>query len=435
MAKKRVVEVHGGWAALPGAVARDVSIAVEGDRIIGVGKRKGMRKAHSFHDSIGSEDSIICPSFVDAHMHSPQIATRGLTSDKGLLDWLKSYIWKWEGRMGRKQARACADLSYLEMMRSGVTSFVDFTSVRHTEEAFRAAEALGLRGTIGKTMMDRASPAHLLEDTDESLKETGRLIRRWDGKADGRLRYSITARFGITCSDDLLRGCKELMDRQGVIFTTHCAESEGEIAADRKRYGGSAIRHYHELGLLGKKTLLVHGVWLSEAEIKLTRGSGTAIAHCPGSNMMLGSGVAPVPRMLDAGIRVGLGSDIGAYYNLSMFDQMRLSVLMQKVAKLDPLAIDHRKAFHMATRGGAEAIGLESGELREGMKADITLISGKDIRLAPHNDTIAQIVYCAGPSSVESVMCDGKVLMRDKEVVVADEDRLLSRARAALGSG
>ncbi|MEW6748417.1 MAG: amidohydrolase family protein [Candidatus Micrarchaeota archaeon] len=425
-------EVFGKLAALPGGVKKGVSLAVDGDRIADIGPTREMRKKHKFDDSLGSESSLICPGFVDTHMHSFQIATRGLTSDKSLLDWLKRYIWRWEGMMDREQARACAELAYMELLKSGVTTFVDYTSVRHTEEAFKAAKRFGMRGNIGKTLMDRASPKSLQESTDKSLKDTESLIRKWHGKEGGRLRYNITPRFGITCTDELLEGCRELMDRYDVLLTTHASESRSEVHADRKNYGTSSIRHLNKLGLLGRRTILAHCVWLSEPELKLLARTGTSVSHCPGSNMMLASGAARVGDMLKAGIPVGLGSDMGAYYNMSIFDQMRLSVMLQKVSRMDPVALDHRSAFHMATAGGAKALSLECGSLKKGMKADITLLDGRAMAFVPDNDAISQVVYCAGPSSVESVICDGRPLMEGRRMLVADEEKIIARARESL---
>ncbi|MDD5171828.1 MAG: amidohydrolase [Candidatus ainarchaeum sp.] len=425
-------EIFGGLAVMPEGIRKDISLVVEKDRIIDIGPAEEMRKRYKFSDSIGSKDSIVCPAFVDTHMHSFQIATRGLTSDKSLLDWLKRYIWRWEGSMSKEQAKACAELAYLEMLKSGVTTFVDYTSVRHTDEAFKAAKAFGMRGNIGKTLMDRASPPELQESPDKALRDTESLIRKWHGEENDRLRYNITPRFGITCTDGLLEGCKELMGKYDVLFTTHASESSFEVDEDRKNYGESSIRHFEKLGLLGKKTLLAHCVWLDDSELKLLAKTKTRVAHCPGSNMMLASGAAQTGRMLKEGVAVGLGSDMGAYYNLSMFDQMRLSVMLQKVTKLNPLALDHRNAFNMATKGGADALGIESGTLEKGKKADIVLLDARNIAFSPENDIIAQIVYCAGPGAVQSVVCDGKPLIMDGKVLVANEEKILERAKGLL---
>lgn len=426
-------EVFGGWAITPRGVEKDVSIAVEGDRIADIGKTDSIRKKYKFEKSVGSKSAVISPGFIDCHMHSFQIATKGLTSDKSLLDWLKK-IWKWEGSMTREQARACAQLAYLEMLSSGVTTFVDYTSVRHTAEAFEAAREFGMRGNIGKTLMDRNSPSELQETTDEALKETERLIRKYDGAAGGRLRYMITPRFGITCSDELLLECKKLAGKYGVMITTHAHENKGEVEADKKNYGTTAIKHFKKLGLLGPNLLLVHCVWLSPDEMSLLAKTKTKVAHCPDSNMMLASGIADVPGMLRKGIAVGLGSDMGAYYNMSIFDQMRLASLMQKVKTLNPLALGYVDAFGLATVGGAKAVGLEKeiGSLEKNKKADIVLLDTKNMAFAPNNNIVSQVVYSAFPSAVDTVICDGKVLKEGGRIVVADEDTIIGKAKDVL---
>ncbi|MFH1520931.1 MAG: amidohydrolase family protein [Candidatus Micrarchaeota archaeon] len=427
-----MLEIHGGWVILPNYISKDSSIVVNGNRIIDIGTTIEIRKKFKFSKSVGSKNAIVCPGFIDTHLHSPQIATIGLTSDKSLLDWLKKYIWKWEGQMTKEQARVCAELSYLELLRSGVTSFVDYTSVRHTEEAFKTAKKFGLRATIGKTMMDRNSPPELLENTEKSLKQTERLIKRWHGKENGRLRYAVTPRFGITCTDRLLKGGVALAKKYKTMITTHAHENKNEVKLDKKNYKKSAIKHFDEIGLLGKYTLLAHGIWLDDDEIRIIAKTGTSIAHCPGSNMMLASGCAPIQRMQQHGIRIGLGSDVGAYYNFSSFDQMRLSILLQKVQNLDPVAFDHKKAFELATIGGANAIGLgnEIGSLEKGKKADIVLLDGKHI--VPENDLIAQIVYCAEPNWITDVVCDGKILVKDGKVLVANENKITANAKKIL---
>ncbi|MFH0738131.1 MAG: amidohydrolase [Candidatus Micrarchaeota archaeon] len=428
-------EVFGGYAILPSGIGRDISLAIDKGIIADVGPRGEIRRRHKFSDSIGSKDSIISPGFIDTHMHSSQIATRGLTSDKSLLDWLKRYIWRWEGGMGREQARSCADLAYLEMLRSGVTTFVDYTSVRHTDEAFKAAEKLGLRGNIGKTLMDRASPKELEEGAHKALKDSESLIRKWHGKAGGRLRCNITPRFGITCTDRLLSEAFLLSEKYQTLFTTHANESRFEVQEDRKNYGCSSIEHFRKLGILGPRTLLAHCIWLGRKEMGILSKTGTNVAHCPGSNMMLSSGCAKIKEMLKMGIKVGLGSDMGAYYNLSMFEQMRLSVMLQKVSRLDPVALDHKAAFMMATRGGADALSLPCGALEKGKMADITLLSARHIGFSPRNDILAQAVYCGTGEAVEAVICDGKVLMRDGRLLVADGQRIIDRASEILRFG
>ena len=428
-------EVYGGYAILPKTIGKNISIAIENDRIIDVGKASEIRKKYKFVQSIGNRHMILSPGFVDAHLHSYQIATKGLTIGNNLLSWLKKYIWKWEAALTKETAAACARVTYLGLLKSGVTSFVDYTSVHHTEEAFRVAESFGLRATIGKTLMDRKSPPGLQEDTDSALKQTENLIRKYNGKSNGRLRSCIIPRFGITCTDDLLEGCVQLSKKHKTMLTTHVQESKGAYKIDRKNYGASAVKHYHKIGLLGPRTLLVHGVWLSSSEIDLISKTKTSLVHCPGSNLMLGSGIADIPAWVRKKIKTGLGSDMAAYYNMSMFDQMRLACLIQNIKYDKPSALSPAQALNFATSGGAKAIGIkETGSLAPGKKADIILLNTKNSKFSPLNDIKSQIVFSASPSVVDTVICDGKVLMKEGKARVIDEDRVLRESNEILGS-
>ncbi len=431
---KGLLEVFGGWAITPQGIRKNISMAVENDKIVDMGKTEELRKKYKFSKTVGSKRMIISPGFVDAHLHSYQIATKGLTSDKSLLDWLKKYIWKWEGSITRETARACARLAYLQLLRSGVTTFVDYTSVKHVDEPFRAAKEFGLRGNIGKTLMDRNSPKELQETTDEALKDTERLIRKYHGTENNRLRYMITPRFGITCTDELLRECKKLSGKYKVMVTTHAHENKDEIKADKENYGTTAVKHFSRLGLLGPNLLLVHCVWLTPEEMNLIAKTRTKVVHCPGSNMMLASGVADIPAMLKKKITIALGSDMAAYYNMSIFDQMRLACLLQKVKTGNPLALRYYDAFRFATSGGAGAVGLgrETGSLVPGKKADIVLLTTDHPAFVPLNDVLGQVVYSDFPSAVDTVICDGKILKENGKVVVADEPEILGKANEVL---
>lgn len=427
-------EVFGGFAITPKGVKKDYSLVIEKDRIIDIGPTKKMRKDYKFSDSLGGADRIICPGFVDAHLHSFQVATKGRTMGESLLSWLKKYIWKWEGNMTAEEAKACSELLYLQLLKSGVTAFSDYTSVRHTDQAFKVAKKFGLRALIGKTLMDRNSPAQLQEDADQALKDSERLIRKWHKTGNGKLRFALTPRFAITCSDELLQGVRELSKKHNVLIQTHAHENKNEIKSDKLLYGASAIRHFHKIGLLGKKTILTHCVWLEQNEMNLLAKTGTKVVHCPGSNMLLASGIADVPKMLKKGIQVGLGSDIAAYYNVSPFEQMRLACLLQKVVHQQPHALDHADVFRMASSMGSSVLGFsQSGTLAKGKKADIILLSTNQPAFSPLNDVLSQLVYCAYPSSVTESIVDGLILMRNKKVLVANERKIISQGQELLG--
>ena len=433
---KRIYEVWGRWMVTTGGVREGWSLAVEGGRIADIGKRSEIRRKYKFSDSLGGEDRMVCPGFVDTHMHSYQVATKGLAPDMSLLAWLKEYIWKWEGALTKEKARACAEVAYLQMIRSGTTSFSDFTAVHHVEEAFRAAERFGLRGMIGKTLMDRNGPPEQVEDTDFALRESEKLLRKWDGKAGGRLAYALTPRFALTSTDELLLGARGMADKYGVFFRTHTDENALERKGDMKLYGEGSLGHFGKLGILNEKTLLAHCIWCTEKELRLLKKKKVKVAHCPGSNMFLASGVADVPEMLRMGIAVGLGTDVAAYYNFSMMEQMRLACLLQKVHRRDPHAMEHGKAFAMGTWMGAQALGMDdAGKLAKGMKADILLLSTNHLAFSPMNDPISQIVYSAFPSAVDTTICDGKVLMKGRKVLVANSHLVVQKARELLETG
>ncbi|MFH1785351.1 MAG: amidohydrolase family protein [Candidatus Micrarchaeota archaeon] len=397
-------EICGGWAILPNGIKKGISVAVEGDRIIDIGKTTEIRKKYKFSNSIGSDKYVISPGFVDSHLHSFQVAMRNKPTNKGLLPWLKKYIWKWEGEMTKKDAEKCARISYKELIENGVTSFVDYTSVRHTDEAFKVAKKFGLRATIGKTMMDRNSPSELIEDTDQSLIETEKLIKKWHGKEKGRLRYAVTPRFGITCSDDLLIEAIKLSKKYKTMITTHAHENKDEMDFDKKNYKKSAIKHFHDIGFLGDNTILAHSIHLSNDEMRRIAKTKTKISHCPGSNLALRSGYAPIPEMRKLGIDIGLGSDVAAYNNFSPFDQMRLSI---KIQKLRGKKLNEHDAYMLATLGGANAIGLgtEIGSLEKGKKADIVLLE------VDSRDTIPYIVRYGKNKMVKKVIIDGKLVL------------------------
>ncbi len=382
-------EVFGGYAVTPRGMEKDYSVIVEGDRIMDCGPTRKMRTKYGFMDSIGSSDLTISPSFIDAHTHSFQYPAKNLKAS--LLEWLKR-VWKIESEITSEQARAFAEASYLEMIRSGVSTFVDYTASRHADQAFLAARKLGLRAFIGKTVMDRNAPH--AESTDSCLRETESLIRKFHLKENRRLNYSVTPRFGITCTDDLLRGCISLSRKYRTILTTHANESTNEMKQDRKNYGKSAIMHYRDIGLLGRNTLLVHCVHTTQGEIRAIKESGSAVVHCPGSNLALGSGIADTPGMVRAGIPVALGSDVGAYWNFNLYDQMKLARLIQK-KPVDSLGF--------ATN--ASALGLMSGKLARGHLADIVLLKN-----------------CYDPDSIvfnsepDTLICDGRIIMKNGKV-------------------
>ncbi|MFC4437296.1 MULTISPECIES: 5'-deoxyadenosine deaminase [Natrialbaceae] len=411
-------------------VIGDGAVVVEDDVIVAVGDRSTCLEEYPDHERHSCD--LLAPGSVGAHVHSVQSLGRGIADDTELLDWLFEYVLPMEASLSATEMRTAAELGYLEMIESGTTTCIDHLSVAHAEEAFEAARDLGIRGRLGKVMMDKDAPPGLLEDTDEALAESERLIREYHGAADGRIRYAVTPRFAVSCTEECLRGTRELADAyDGVTIHTHASENRGEIETVEKETGRRNIHWLNEVGLTGEDVVLAHCVWTDESEREVLAETGTHVTYCPSSNMKLASGVAPVLDYLDRGINVALGNDGPPCNNtLDPFTEMRQASLLQKVDRLEPQALPARTVFEMATINGARAAGFDRvGKLREGWKADIVGLETDITRATPIHDALSHLTFVAHGDDVRFTMVDGEVLQRDGEVVAADAESIRSRAR------
>ncbi|WP_440769742.1 5'-deoxyadenosine deaminase [Natronorubrum sp. DTA28] len=411
-------------------VIHDGAVVVADDRIVAVGDRSTCLERYPDHERESYD--LLAPGTVGAHVHSVQSLGRGIADDTELLDWLFEYVLPMEASLSPDAMRAAAELGYLEMIESGTTGCVDHLSVAHAEEAFEAARELGIRGRLGKVMMDKEAPPGLLEDTDEALAESERLIQQYHGVDDGRIQYAVTPRFAVSCTEACLRGSRDLADAyDGVRIHTHASENRGEIRTVEDETGRRNIHWLHEVGLTGEDVVLAHCVWTDKSERELLAETGTHVTYCPSSNMKLASGVAPVLDYLDRGINVGLGNDGPPCNNtLDPFTEMRQASLLQKVDRLEPQALPAQTVFEMATINGARAAGFDRvGALREGWKADIVGLETDITRATPIHDVLSHLVFAAHGDDVQFTMVDGDVLMRDGDVCVADAAAIRARAR------
>ena len=410
-------------------VVEDGAVVVEGDRIEAVGNRGELREKYPDHERVDCD--LLAPGLVGGHVHSVQSLGRGIADDEELLDWLFDHVLPMEASMGPEEMRAAADLAYLELVESGTTTAIDHLSVSHADRAFEAAADSGVRALMGKVLMDKDSPEGLLEDTDKALAETEALIREYDGARDGRIRYAVTPRFAVSCTEECLRGCRELADEYGVRIHTHASENEGEIEAVEEDTGKRNVHWLDEVGLTGEDVVLAHCVWTDESEREVLAETGTHVTHCPSSNMKLASGIAPVEDYLERGINVALGNDGPPCNNtLDAFTEMRQASLLGKVSDLDPTALPARTVFEMATRNGATAAGFEDvGKLREGWKADVVGLSTENARSTPMHDPYSHLVFAAHGDDVALTVVDGEVLYRDGDHVRMDDAAVRERAR------
>ena len=416
-------------------VIEDGAVVVDGSRIQAVGQRDA--HVDQYADRETHEYDVLLPGFVGGHIHSVQSLGRGIADDTELLDWLFDYVLPMEASLSAEEMDVAARLGYLELIENGTTTCIDHLSVAHAGRAFEAAGELGIRGVLGKVLMDQRSPEPLREDTETALAETERLIDQYHGSFDDRVRYAVTPRFAVSCTEACLRGARDLADEyDGVRIHTHASENRSEIETVENDTGLRNIHWLDEVGLTGEDVVLAHCVWTDESEREVLAETGTHVTHCPSSNMKLASGVAPVEDYLDRGINVALGND-GAPCNntLDPLAEMRQASLLQKVDHLDPTATPARVIFEMATRNGAKAAGFDRlGELREGWRADIVGLDTDLTRAVPLHDVFSHLVFAAHGDDVQFTMVDGNVLMADSEVTVVDAEEIRRRG-AEIGVG
>ncbi|WP_336002625.1 5'-deoxyadenosine deaminase [Halorientalis halophila] len=411
-------------------VVEDGAVVIADDRIAAVGPETELRERYPDHER--REYDLLAPGLVGGHVHSVQSLGRGIADDTSLLEWLTDHVLPMEAALDAEGMALAAELGYLECIESGTTTVIDHLSVHHADAAFGAAADLGIRARMGKVLMDRDAPPGLAESADEALAESERLIERYHDACDGRIRYAVTPRFAISCTEECLRGARALVDsHEGVRLHTHASENREEIERIEAETGMRNVEWLHEVGLTGEDVVLAHCVWTDEREREILAETGTCVTHCPSANMKLASGVAPVADYLDRGITVALGNDGPPCNNtLDPFTEMRQASLLGKVDALDPTTLPASTVFEMATANGAAAAGFDRlGELREGWRADVIGLRTDRMRATPIHDVHSHLVYAAHGDDVAFAMVDGEVLYEDGEHVGVDAAAVRRRAR------
>ncbi len=407
-------------------------VFIEGGRIAALGPKLS-RRAYKAAEEIDARGRVLLPGFVQTHIHLCQTLFRGAADDLSLIDWLKKRIWPLEAAHTAESVYASALLGIAELIRGGTTCALTMETVNHTESVFTAAQESGFRATIGKCMMDKGDelPPTLREETEASITESLALLKDWHGRGDGRLRCCFAPRFAVSCSRELLERVANLSRENGVLVHTHASENKDEIEIVERETGRRNIEYLKDLGLVGSNVVLAHCVHLNEAEIQILSATRTHVAHCPSSNLKLGSGIARIPEMIQRGISVSLGAD-GAPCNnrLDMFTEMRTAALIQKAIH-GAETLPALQVLRMATIDGARAMGLdkEIGSIEVGKRADLTLINLDKLHTTPHPDPISTIVFAAEASDVETVLIDGRVAMRSGELTTVDEQKVIRSAR------
>jgi 5-methylthioadenosine/S-adenosylhomocysteine deaminase len=408
------------------------AVAVDQGRIVSVGPEP----PPPYDRVINANGAYLLPGFVQTHIHLCQTLFRSYADDMPLLEWLRRRIWPMEAAHSPSTLRAATQLAASELLLSGTTTVLTMETVHDTDVVFETLAGIGLRATVGKCMMDSDDqvPARLQEKTRDSIDESVDLRRRWHGAANGRLRAAFAPRFAVSCSRELLEAVASLSAEDRVIVHTHASESRDEIDVVRRLSGGMAnLEYLAATGLASDRLCAAHCVWVSDREQALMAERGVKVMHCPGSNLKLGSGIAPVAAMRRQGICVSLGADGAACNNrLDMFEEMRLAATLQAV-KEQPGALTAKDALWMATRDGARALGLEHeiGSIEVGKRADLILVQRDRIHLAPDADPYSTLVYAARGPDVRLTMVDGEVLVADGGLTRLDAKEIAADGTAA----
>lgn len=403
---------------------KDGAVAIRESKIIAVGSRNDLMARFEAKEVVDASGKVVLPGLVNAHTHAAMTLFRGIADDIPLEPWLQK-IWPLEKKYADAPNVALgSELAFAEMVRGGTTTAADM--YWHYQAAAQAAKKVGFRlftGIGAIDVLDNESKDSLERRTREFLEEY---------QKDELIRPCVQVHATYTVSRETLLLVKRIVEEYGAVFVTHASETRVEVEDVIQKTGKTPIHYLEELGLLGRRTLLAHGVHLTDEEIRLLAERKVSIAHCPSSNLKLGSGIARVADLLAAGVNMAIGTDGSASNNdLDMFEEMHLTALVQKGMKNDPTVLPAEQVLYMATMGGAIALNMddEIGSLEAGKRADLVLVGFEGLHVTPVYDAVSHLVFATKSADVEAVMINGRWVMRDQTLLTMDEAQLKADTR------
>jgi len=400
-------------------------VSITGGKIGGIGTDETAETPEAV-EIIDANGCIVMPGLVNSHTHLPMSLFRGLADDLPLMEWLNDHMFPAERTyINPESVFSAALLSCAEMLLSGTTTCCD--GYFYEDRVAEAVHTTGMRAVLGQGIIDFPAPG--VSDPEKNILHASAFVEKWMGRSD-TITPSLFCHSAYTCSERTLKEAKASAGRHKLLFQIHAAETKDECGQSVADVGLTPIRYLDKIGILDEKTLIVHGVWMDEEEMTILSASGAKVAHCPESNMKLGSGIAPVWEQLGAGITVGIGTDGCASNNdLDMFLEMDTASKLQKVTKLDPSVMDAGTVVKMATIEGAKAVGLDhmTGSLQPGKEADIIIIDTKQLHLVPMYNPFSHIVYSAKGADVRDVFVSGKRLVKDRSLLTMDAEQIVSK--------
>ncbi len=413
----RMRTIGNGWIGIHGGVIRAIAAAAPDSPP----PRAKM--------AIDAGGGVVMPGLVNTHTHLPMTLFRGLADDLPLVDWLDDHIFPAEARFIDPQTvRWGTLLACAEMLLSGTTCCCG--GYFHEDAVARAVSDCGLRAVLAQGVIDFPAPG--VPDPAKNVIHARDYAQHWKDRSQ-LITPSIFCHAPYTCGDGTLKAAKAAADDLGVIFQVHVAETRFERDRSIQEKGLSPVAHLDRLGVLDRRTLLAHCVWVDDADIATINRRGCAVAHCPESNMKLASGIAPVTAMQSAGVTVSLGTDgCASNNNLDLFGEMGTAAKLHKVATFDPTALNAAGVLRMATIDGARAIGLADriGSLEIGKQADIIVLDTRAPHLTPMYHPDSHIVYAAGGADVRHVLVAGRQVVRDRQLLTIDIDEVIDRVNA-----
>ncbi|HWY20775.1 MAG TPA: amidohydrolase [Candidatus Acidoferrum sp.] len=412
----------------PRAIHGDGAVVVRGDTIVAVGQRVELETKYAAAQTIDAKGTLVLPGFINGHTHVPMTLFRGIHDDVTLNDWLYKYIFPAEARnVNEEFVRWGTRLAAAEQIRGGVTTFAD---MYYFEDAVaEETKAAGMRGVLGETFIDFPAPDNKTEA--EALSYTEKFLKRWQGDA---LIHAAAAPHSIyTCSQKTLEDAAALARKYHAPILIHTSEMKKEWDDSQRQNGMSPVQYLDKIRVLGPDVVSAHCIFVDEADRKTLAQRHVGCIHNPSSNMMIASGVSPVPELRAEGVAVGLGTDgpAGSNNDLNLMEEMDLAAKLAKITKMNPLALNAKAVVEMATIDGAKALHMEKeiGSLETGKKADIILISLNEPNAVPMYDVYAQLAYALKGSDVRTVVIGGRVVMRDRTLLTVNEGEVIAKAR------
>jgi len=410
------------------SVINDGAVAVSGSEIADVGTFADISQKYTSDNVIDGKHKVIFPGLINTHTHAAMVYFRGLADDQPLQDWLEKHIWPAEMKwLTAEFVDDAIELACLEMLKSGVTTYTD--QYFYQGVAGENLEKIGMRGVLGSGIIDFPWK-DVAQTPDDYFTNAEELIKRFKGSE--LVTPCVAPHATYTCGPDNYKRAKEMADKYDIPLHTHLAETQFEVAECQKRFGKTPVEYLNDLGVLSERVSAAHCVWLTDREIDILAEKKVGVSHCIESNLKLASGIAPLPKMLKAGVKVSFGTDGAASNNdLSILGEMSTAVKIHKAVSNDATAVDSRTALTMATKNGAAAVGLGdiTGTIKAGKKADLVIADLNRPHLTPIYDIYSHIVYCMRPSDIETVMVNGKVLIENGRPLTLNESEILEKAR------